>query len=509
MPYTISSTRSYSFLVATCAALVVLADFFFYNHFLGWTTGAFAIVVAIVAAIRNSSGVRRPGMAIPALLLFAVALSIVENITPLNFAMTGVMLVVFVLSLRAGWTSRVTTCVARVFNFLALSLTQLPVDLTAARKWGARHPHATPKIGGVLRAWTIPVLLSLVFVSLFAAANPVISRWFSLLDDVLNNLLSWPEFLSAPRIIFWFIMFIAIWTLLRARIRRSPFFNDVFAPWSPPSLPPDLKSTQPATYELSDLVVYLTPQFIVRCLTLFNLVFLVQTSLDLLYLFGGRALPEGMSYAEYAHRGAYPLVVTALLAAAFVLVTFRPSASTEGMATARKLVYLWIAQNVMLTFAALWRLHLYVDIYTLTRMRVAAGLWMLLVVAGLVSIAWRIVTNRDNVWLTQVNALNAFLLLFLCCFLPIDGFIAMYNVKHSSTVHKGGSRLDLDYLMELGPDSIPALQWLAENTSDTDFAQKLTHKRTEQLETLTAQMSDWRAWTFRRHRLLESDPSDN
>ena len=50
----------------------------------------------------------------------------------------------------------------------------------------------------------------------------------------------------------------------------------------------------------------------------------MQTGLDLAYLWGGLALPDGMSHAEYAHRGAYPLVVTALLAAGFVLIAMRP-----------------------------------------------------------------------------------------------------------------------------------------------------------------------------------------
>ena len=53
---------------------------------------------------------------------------------------------------------------------------------------------------------------------------------------------------------------------------------------------------------------------------MFNALFAVQTVLDLTYLWGGVALPDGMTYATYAHRGAYPLIVTALLAAGFVLV---------------------------------------------------------------------------------------------------------------------------------------------------------------------------------------------
>lgn len=54
---------------------------------------------------------------------------------------------------------------------------------------------------------------------------------------------------------------------------------------------------------------------LLRALVVFNAIFAVQTLLDAAYLWGGVALPDGLSYAAYAHRGAYPLIVTALLAA--------------------------------------------------------------------------------------------------------------------------------------------------------------------------------------------------
>ena len=65
----------------------------------------------------------------------------------------------------------------------------------------------------------------------------------------------------------------------------------------------------------------------------------VQTVLDAAYLWGGVALPDGMTYASYAHRGAYPLIVTALLAAGFVLAAMRPGSATSNDPLIRRLVY--------------------------------------------------------------------------------------------------------------------------------------------------------------------------
>ena len=44
---------------------------------------------------------------------------------------------------------------------------------------------------------------------------------------------------------------------------------------------------------------------ILRSLILFNLLFAVQTVLDVTYLWGNATLPADISYASYAHRGAH------------------------------------------------------------------------------------------------------------------------------------------------------------------------------------------------------------
>ena len=129
---------------------------------------------------------------------------------------------------------------------------------------------------------------------------------------------------------------------------------------------------------------FLNPQTVTIGLVVFNAIFAVQNLLDIGYLWGGARLPEGMTYASYAHRGAYPLVVTALLAAALMLIVFRPSADQKQGRRNRVLVYIWIAQNILLTVSAAWRLKLYVSVYSLTRLRFAAAVWMLLVAMGLV-----------------------------------------------------------------------------------------------------------------------------
>ena len=160
----------------------------------------------------------------------------------------------------------------------------------------------------------------------------------------------------------------------------------------------------------------------------------MQTALDVVYLWGGVALPDGLTYAAYAHRGAYPLIVTALLAAGFVLAAMRPGGPAERMPVIRVLVFFWVAQNVMLVVSSMLRLDLYVQIYSLTWWRVAAFIWMLLVAAGLILIVARIAFDRSNTWLVQMNLATLALLACICAFINFPYVIATYNVDHSKEV---------------------------------------------------------------------------
>jgi len=164
------------------------------------------------------------------------------------------------------------------------------------------------------------------------------------------------------------------------------------------------EAAAPAQETRSDRIDFFGVSTILRSLILFNLLFAIQTVLDVTYLWGNAKLPDDISYASYAHRGAYPLILTALLAAGFVLAAMKPGGPAERSAVVRPLVYLWVAQNVLLVASSILRLDLYVQIYLLTWWRIAAFIWMLLVAFGLLLIVTRIALNRSNGWLISATS---------------------------------------------------------------------------------------------------------
>ncbi|MFN5820613.1 MAG: DUF4173 domain-containing protein, partial [Novosphingobium sp.] len=199
--------------------------------------------------------------------------------------------------------------------------------------------------------------------------------------------------------------------------------------------------------------------------------------------------------ADYAHRGAYPLIVTALLAALFVLVTLRPGSQTAASPLVRRLVLLWIVQNVVLVASSMLRLYDYIDAYSLTRLRIAALAWMGLVAVGLGLIGWRLLKQKSAPWLIHANCFAAALLLCTYAFVDTGAVAAQWNVRHAREVDGTGAGIDLCYLAELGPSALLPLIELESRPLDPMLQQRVKMLR-EQVQYRQAQVLSEGGWTL-------------
>lgn len=482
--------------------LVASADFLLFDQPDGIALPLFCglIVVALVAtAVRGAARVRRVALVLAALL------PMVEAISPLSMAVALFGLAAFALSLSGRLRAGLAGMARQVGALLLGAPLRLPRDMMRARKAAKRVRLGVRS--GTIAVWTLSVALGAVFLALFGAANPIIDRWLALLDVWLLL-----DLLSIGRIVFWLVVAALVWALLRPRLPRLPRWlrrrttgvgtTDGKATVTHQSAGDAGAEDAPT---LRDVIF--SEGAILRALVVFNTMFAVQTVLDASYLWGGVALPEGLTYAGYAHRGAYPLIVTALLAAGFVLVTLRPGSATSANRLMRALVHVWIAQNVVLVVSSILRLDLYIGVYSLTYWRVAAFIWMGLVGAGLVLIMARIALGRSNEWLLGANLATLGAVLYACCFINFATIIANYNVMHNRELTGEGYALDQDYLRSLGPAAIPAMDVFLERTPGLEG--RMAMEREIEKKDFLARQQNWRAWGFRNWRLaryLEKHP---
>lgn len=480
--------------VGLALVLAALADWLFYGQRIGLSLTLFAIALVGVSALFNHAALDLRRAMTGSAILAAGLVPVIEELNTLSFLILVASLAIALLLVTNAETTGLVDRARALRNFVLLGPFRFFLDAPQAF-------NATALTRGIAR-WLLPAALSTVFVALFAAANPVIEQWVSLLNPKLIL-----EYVSIPRVLFWALMLALVWPFIHVRWRRRTVVTTVVAEGPVPPPPSPLVSAE-----------FLGPSTILRSLILFNLLFAAQSILDGIYLWGHVALPDNLTYAGYAHRGAYPLIVTALLAAAFVLVAMRPGGPAEKSMVIRPLVYLWVGQNVLLVASSILRLDLYVDIYMLTYWRIAAFIWMGLVALGLILIVTRIALSRSNQWLVGVNLVALAIVLYGCALVNFDAFIADYNVAHSREALGSGVEVDTNYLLSLGPQALPAIDKAIEllaKSKESDLSARgyrLVSQRDRLVERQRQDLA-WRSWGFRSWRLqrrldaLANDPS--
>ncbi len=236
---------------------------------------------------------------------------------------------------------------------------------------------------------------------------------------------------------------------------------------------------------------------IFRSLILFNMMFAIHTLSDALYLWGDATLPDGLTYAQYAYRGTYALLAAALLAGGFVLAAMRPGGAGIKSGTIRLLVYVWIAQTIVMIISTIFRLELYVSFYALTYTRLAGFIWIALVGIGLVTIVAQIFFNKSNSWLIRSNIISVAITLYMCSLSNFDYIIADFNVNNSQEITGQGLSLDKKYMWKLYPQSIPA-----QNKFHRLMAEKYSTYQKKEIQSAGSSIpANWRSWGYREWRL--------
>nr|WP_314431549.1 DUF4173 domain-containing protein [uncultured Brevundimonas sp.] len=472
----ISSLRSSFWLkVAIGLPLVAAADALFFMHRPGATLGFFALVWLAAAALFRKGWVRdRRGLA-AAGAAAALAMVMIDRPGLLAWVLFGLALTIAVQSVRVRDGEEAWRWAQRLVVYAVVAVAGPWIDLFRLNR-NSRKRGRTLKLSGAVRLLLLPVVGGAVFLGLFASANPLIGELLSRLrlPPLTGD--------TVARVTFWLATLIAIWGVLRPRWRRRLI-----------ALPSLQGRAVPGGAAAS----------VTLSLVVFNLLFAVQNGLDLAFLWSGAPLPEGVSLAEYAHRGAYPLIVTALLAGLFVLVFLRPGSETAARPLVRGLVMLWVGQNLLLVASSLLRTADYIEVYSLTRFRIAAMIWMVLVGVGLALICWRLLTNKSADWLINANVVAALLVLTIVSAVDLGAVAASWNVRHAREIDGQGAQLDLCYLDSLNGAALVSLVELEQRAADPVLKDRVAAVRARQMATMQAHQADWRAWRWRDARRLE------
>ncbi|MDP9467880.1 MAG: DUF4173 domain-containing protein [Chloroflexota bacterium] len=334
----------------------------------------------------------------------------------------------------------------------------------------------------VLRGLAIALPLVLLFVALFAAADAVFAR-------IAGDLFAWDLHLGTlpARIIF---------ALVVAWLCAGLF---AFVAGG--------TADEPSTVEAAPARFRIGSAEATTVMVVLDILFLGFVALQGAYLFGGQdtLAASGLTYAEYARRGFFELLVAAFAVGGLVL-------AAEATIGRRTPAYLAAAIGLVVLTAvvlgsALLRLRLYQEAYGWTELRfyVLGAIVWLAIGCGLAVIA--LAANRSR-WL--IHAMVAVSIVFGLAFNVIGPvrLVAEQNVEravHPELVAPGGETgLDLAYLASLGDDALPVL---AENLcrlpgSSGGDAYRVAKAWTERLAGNQPGRA-WQAWNLSRERARE------
>lgn len=447
--------------LAAAAAIVAVGDVLLYEFAGGSVLGLFALVwvaalvIARPAVRRTREGWIALGCAVLSALVLVLEPSLLAAMLFLTAIGSAALLARHVFDNAILWGLRL--------GFLGMRAPfGPPGDLWRMLRLPGRGGSSSAR--ALVMNLVLPLSGGAVFLALFASANPVLGQAFDSVELPDTGTLILHAML-------WTVIIGFVWPTLRPRALRL-----ASGTWSAfPRLP-----DPPVTSALITLGV-------------FNAVFALENVLDIVFLWSGAPLPGDITLADYAHRGAYTLIATALLAGLFVLLVLRPGTQLASHPMVRRLVLAWVAQNILLVASSMLRLGDYIAAFSLTELRIAALVWMVLVGCGLMLIGWRFLTNKSAAWLINANALTAGIALTGASIVDFGAVAARWNVDHPSEL----VALDLCYLDQLGSAALIPLIGLRDAPIGAERQERAVFLSRRAFDDLADRQSDWQGWTLR------------
>lgn len=188
-------------------------------------------------------------------------------------------------------------------------------------------------------------------------------------------------------------------------------------------------------------------------LVLLNALLLCINCVDITYVWFGFSYNNDINLSEYVHEGTGLLIFSILLAMAVLLFFFRGNLNFYKQNKLLRLgAYAWLIQNGVLVVSVLFRDYYYIAHYGLAYKRIGVLIFLVMVLAGLITVFIKIHQRKTAYYLLRVNGWFAIFILVLSSCIHWDETIAQYNLARKTTV-----MLDVKFLLTLSDKVLPLL----------------------------------------------------
>ncbi len=211
---------------------------------------------------------------------------------------------------------------------------------------------------------------------------------------------------------------------------------------------------------------FLDPVILITLLFLLNVVFTVFSIIQFKYLFGGESfiLPSAYTYAEYARRGFFELVVVAIINFIILLlaISFIKRENRKTHLLSKMLLSLLAGFTFVMLSSAFYRMLVYEQAYGFTYLRIFVQAFMVLMF-------FLFILNIVFIWYQRLPIIKGYFITTLVVYIllnfaNVDVIIARNNIYR----YEKTGQIDMDYLKELSYDATPELERLLSDDSKKD-----------------------------------------
>lgn len=184
-----------------------------------------------------------------------------------------------------------------------------------------------------------------------------------------------------------------------------------------------------------------------------NLLILLVNITDISTVWFGFRFDNPNKLSQFVHEGTYMLILSIILSIIVVLIFFKGNLNFyKENKTLKILAYVWIVQNCILAASVAIRNFYYIGYYGLAYKRIGVIIFLIMTIAGLITLVLKIKQLKSAFYLYRLNSLLIYTIVILCTSVNWDVFIADYNLNKHWNPEK-----DIDFLLSLSDKALPYL----------------------------------------------------
>ncbi len=192
------------------------------------------------------------------------------------------------------------------------------------------------------------------------------------------------------------------------------------------------------------------PVTAITFLSMITAVYLIFCGIQAVFLFtGGRLLPEGYTYSEYAHQGFFQLLVLCIFNLILVVLCLAVFQKNRML---NVLLLVFSGCTYIMIASSAFRMILYISVYHLSFLRILVLWFLSMLVVLMAGAVLHVIKEKFDLFRYCTAVVTVFYLLF--SFGRADYIIASYNMAQVGT--EIGYE-DVAYLTSLSADAVPAL----------------------------------------------------